>query len=114
MYHRGGSRTRLAIFVKGVQSNLVSGFTRDLITAQIKRGKGKNQESVVVCLTYFPSDSAEMPPATEFKELAEYNSEKKLELPIASDANTHHTVWICSGVDPRRESLCGISWHWIH
>ncbi len=34
---------------------------------------------------YFPRDSAEMPPPTEFKQLLEYCSEKRLEFPVGSE-----------------------------
>ncbi len=49
-----------------------------VVTVQIKCGEGKDQKYVVVCPTYFPSDSAEVPPSAEFKEVVEYCSEKSL------------------------------------
>ncbi len=51
---------------------MVPGFTtRDLVAEQIKSGEGKDQMDRVVCSTYVLSDSVEMPPPAEFKELEE-------------------------------------------
>ncbi len=64
----------------GVQGNVVSGFiTGDPVAVQIKYGEGKDQKDVTVCSAYFPSDSVEMLPPAEFRELLEYSSEEKLE-----------------------------------
>ncbi len=80
--------------LKGMQGNVTPGYTtRDLVAVQIKREEGKDQTDLVLCSAYFPSDSAEMPPLIEFKEMVQYGSKKKLELLVGSDANTHHTVW---------------------
>ncbi len=43
---------------------------------------------------------------SEFKELIEYYSEKKLELLVGRDANAHYTAWGNSNVNPREEGLC--------
>ncbi len=45
------------------------------------------RKNVVICSAYFPSDSVEMPPLTEFKRLAEYGSEKKRRSLVGIDAN---------------------------
>ncbi len=55
---------------------------------------------------YFLSDSVTVPPLIESKKLVKYCSEKRLELLIGSDANTHHTVWGSSDVNPRGGCLC--------
>ncbi len=68
VYHRGGFRTKAAIFIKGMQRRVIPGFKIwDLVPAQIKCWEGKDQKDVVVCLTYFPSDSVEISPSTECK-----------------------------------------------
>ncbi len=78
VYHRSGSRPRAAIFMRGVQGNVIPSFiTGDLFAGQIKCGESKDQKDMVVCLAYFPSYSEAMPPSTKFKELIEYCSEKK-------------------------------------
>ncbi len=41
--HKGGLRLRAAIFMKGIQGNVVAAFTnKDLVSEQIKCREGKN------------------------------------------------------------------------
>ncbi len=77
-YEKCIASLRTATFINGVLGYVVPSFTtKDLIAAQIKCGKGKDQKDVVVCSVYFLSNSVEIPYTTEFKELEEYCSEKK-------------------------------------
>ncbi len=102
VYHRGDLRPRAAVFTKEVQGNAVPNFaTRDLVAAYIKCGEDRDQKPVMVRSAYFLSDSVEMKPPTEFKELLQYCSEKKLELLFGRDANAHHTIRGSSDVNPR-------------
>ncbi len=72
-----------------MQSSVVPGSYRDPVAVQIKCGEVKNLKDVVVRSAYFPSDSMEIPPHTEFKELMECCSDKKLEFPAGSETNAH-------------------------
>ncbi len=63
---------------------------------------------MIVCSTYFLSNSVEMLPHTEFNDLIEYGSEKKVELPVGSDADVHHTIWDKRGVN------VSIPWHMVY
>ncbi len=77
-----------------VYSMKVSGFPiRDLVAKQVKCRKCPDQNDIVIPSAYLPSDSMEMPLPTEFKKLVEYWFEKKLELLVENDANTHRIVW---------------------
>ncbi len=56
---------------------MAPGFTiRDLVAVKIRWEEGKDQKDVALCSAYFPLDSVEKPPPTEFQELVEYRSEK--------------------------------------
>ncbi len=80
---------------------MLSRFTdRNLVAGQIL------SEGCDIYSAYFSSDSVEMPPHAEFKELVEYCSEKTLKLPVESNPNAHYSVWGSSDVNPRRESFC--------
>ncbi len=66
-----------AVFIKGTQCCIIPGIvTRDLAELQIKIGERGDQNDVVVCSVYFPSDSGTPLPPKELKELVKYCAEK--------------------------------------
>ncbi len=106
-YHRGGIRSRTAVFIKGMHCRIEPSFvTRDLVAWQIKIGKNGNQKDVVVRSAYFPSDFGTPPIPKKFKELVEYCAERKLELLTRYEANSHHAAWGSSDINSREEHLC--------
>ncbi len=115
VYYRCGLKPKAGILMKGVQGNVVLGFTTgDLVAVPIKCGEGDDQEDVVVCSAYFLPNSVETPPPTEFKEVAEYCSKKKLELLVGNDANAHNIVWGSLDVNLRKRVYVSISWQMVH
>lgn len=50
-------------------------------------------------------DQSEFPPNDKVRGLTEVANKKNIPLIIGADANAHHAVWGCSGINIRGESL---------
>ncbi|XP_054015994.1 uncharacterized protein LOC128896661 [Hylaeus anthracinus] len=55
--------------------------------------------------SYLSYDSEEPPPTRELRELIAYRKEKRLDLVIGCDANSHHIIWGSSNINNRRRDL---------
>ncbi len=83
------------MFIKGMQCRIVPDFvTREILVValQIRIEESDDQKDMVIRSAYFRSDFGTPSPPKEFKELLQYSAERKLELLITCDANSHHTV----------------------
>ncbi|XP_011313216.1 uncharacterized protein [Fopius arisanus] len=66
---------------------------RDLVAVMVQvHGEGPTAD-MVLCSSYLPHDSAELPPTRELQELDRYCRSKKLPLIIGCNANSQHVVW---------------------
>ena len=60
---------------------------------------------IVVCSSYLPYDSPELPPSEELERLVSYCRTNVLELLVGCDANSHHFVWGSSDSNDRDRAL---------
>jgi hypothetical protein len=85
---------------------VLPGFSRrDLVAVLVKYFEDGAERWLVVCSTYLPYDSEDLPPSRELEELVRYCENKNLYLTVGCDSNAHHTVWGSTNCNDRGEVL---------
>jgi splicing factor 45 len=80
---------------------------RDATTVRLTYTYGGGNRELLVTSAYLPYDSDEPPPTKEVRDNIDYCYSRKKQHIIGCDANTHHTLWGSTGVNPRGVSLMG-------
>lgn len=65
---------------------------------------GANKD-IIICSSYFPSDSVLNPPTQEFINVVDYCKNNNFSLLTSIDANAHHLAWGSTNSNPRGENL---------
>ncbi|KAG8232116.1 hypothetical protein J437_LFUL012125 [Ladona fulva] len=60
---------------------------------------------IVICSSYLPYDTPDLPPNRELEDLVNFCKTKSWDLLVGCDSNSHHSVSGSSDVNPRGESL---------
>lgn len=88
------SMTRPGIVASRVEASLLTEFSNEDLTAVLLniRRHSKGVMGLIVRSVYMPYDSAEPPPQKEVKQLVAFAKERRLNLLLGCDANSHHLV----------------------
>lgn len=106
--HVGGTgKPRAVLFVsKNINMHpLYQLCTLDIAVALIKIKKDGNDKDIIICSSYFPYDSSELPPNPEFIAVVDYCKMNELSLISGIDSNSHHVAWGSTNTNDRGDSL---------
>jgi hypothetical protein len=100
-------KTRASNITKGVDATLLPQLScGDLTAAQLRPTLvDGTYRDVIIGSAYMPYDSEYLPPKEEIKILVAYAKDKRLELLLGCDTNSHHEVWGSTDINPMGESL---------
>ena len=106
-YSWAGQSARACLLVKGLDAELWAPYCdRDTATAIVRYRDGSGSErKLVVASAYFPGDSTEGPPPQRVRDLIRECEQKKLDLVLGCDANSHHLVWGSTDCNARGNQL---------
>ncbi|XP_032685834.1 uncharacterized protein LOC116850996 [Odontomachus brunneus] len=100
-------KIRTCIVTKSLNAILMPQFSNGNITVvqvRLNLDEGTHRD-VLMGSVYMPYDAKDLPPQREVKELMKYAEERRLEVLLGCDANSHHVGWGSTGINPRGESL---------
>lgn len=97
----GEGRTRAAVYVApGLQAMLLRQFTdEDTAVVRVTRTAAQGGD-VLIASCYMPG-TAELPYTDLLTKAVEYSKEENIQIILGCDANSHHTVWGSTDINPR-------------
>lgn len=79
--------------------------TIDLAVAMLTVKMNGTNKDIIICSSYFPSESNLLPPTQEFVKVVEYCKINNMTLLSSIDANAHHFAWGSTNINPKGDNL---------